>query len=318
MGVPSVTDLPTTLAGLSEEELDRFFYESDAELIVKLVAATSDRDLERLLGDEVVREVAVGSVLSRLDEYAVEERLAEIDGTVVFRLRLPKHGEETYVLEFADRGVTVEPPGQHKADVTIACDLLDFVRLVTGSVNAALLYLGDRLAISGDEMLALAVGGVFRVPGTEAVAVDPTALDPVDVAVAIAKVKDAHLRAVMAGGLREVVLTEVFRRMPDYVHAEKAQRHEITVGFKIGGRRDGEVDRYIVTLSGGRATVERVIGQSADRERDATIALDGAQFLKLVTGRLNPVTGVMRGQVKVRGDVKAALTFSDLMEIPSA
>ena len=42
------------------------------------------------------------------------------------------------------------------------------------------------------------------------------------------------------------------------------------------------------------------------------------QFLKLVTGRLNPVTGVMRGQLKVRGDVKAALTFSGLMDIPGA
>lgn len=44
-----MTDLPSTLAGMSEEELDRFFYETDAELIVKLAAATSDRDLERLL-----------------------------------------------------------------------------------------------------------------------------------------------------------------------------------------------------------------------------------------------------------------------------
>jgi hypothetical protein len=35
-------------------------------------------------------------------------------------------------------------------------------------------------------------------------------------------------------------------------------------------------------------------------------------------GHLNPVTGVMRGQLKVRGDVKAALTFSGLMDIPSA
>ena len=313
-----MTDLPSTLAGMSEEELDRFFYETDAELIVKLAAATSDRDLERLLADEVLRAAAVGSVLSRLDEYAVEERLAAVSGSVVFRLRLPKRGEETYVLQFGDSGVTVEPPGRHKADVTIACDLLDFVRLVTGKANAALLYLGDRLQITGDEVLALEVGGVFRVPGTEEVAVDPSALDPVDVAVAISKVKDSHLHAVMAGGLREVVLTEVFRRMPDYVHAEKAQRHELAVGFKIGGRPDGEVDRFVVTLSGGRATVERLSGLSARQERDATIALDGAQFLKLVTGRLNPVTGVVRGQLKVRGDVRAALTFSGLMDIPSA
>jgi putative sterol carrier protein len=313
-----VTDLLSTLAGMSEEELDRFFYESDAELIVKLATATSDRDLERLLADEAARAAALGSVLARLDEFAVEERLAMVDGTVCFHLRLPKRGQETHLLQFGDGGVTVVPASGVASDVTVTCDMLDFVRLVTGGVNAALLYLSDRLRIDGDEMLALDVGGVFRIPGSDGVAVDPRALDPADVAVAIAHVKDAHLHAVMGGGLREVVLTEVFRRLPDYVHAEKAQGHELAVGFKIAGRPDGETDRFVVTLSGGRATVERLNESAQGKDRDATIALDGAQFLKLVTGRLNPVKGVMRGQLKVRGDVKAALTFSGLMDIPSA
>ena len=318
-----MTDLASTLAGMSVEELDRFFYETDAELIVALVGGTSDRDIERLLGDEAVRAAAVGSVLARLDEYAVRERLAAVKGTVAFRLALPKRGEETYLLEFQEGGVDVVPPSGGSMegaapDVTIRCGMRDFVRLVTGGANAALLHLGDRLGIDGDEMLALDVGGVFRVPGTEDVAVDPTALDPVDVAVAIAKVKDAHLNAVMAGGLREVVLTEVFRRLPDYVHERKAERHDLVIGFKIGGRPDGGSDRYVVTVCEGRATVERVDEGAESGRRDATIALDGAQFLKLVTGHLNPVTGVMRGQLKVRGDVKAALTFSGLMDIPSA
>lgn len=316
-----MTDLASTLAGMSVEELDRFFYETDAELVVALVADTSDRDIEKLLADEAVRAAALGSVLARLDEYAVPERLASVKGTVAFRLALPKRGEETYVLEFQEGGVDVVPPSGGPGepatpDVTIACGMLEFVRLVTGGVNAALLYLGNRLAIDGDELLALEVGGVFRVPGNEGVAVDPTALDPADVAVAIAKVNDAHLHGVMSGGLREVVLSEVFRRMPDYVHERKAERHDLVIGFKIGGRPDGGADRYVVTLRGGRATVERVDEGDAGR-RDATIALNGAQFLRLVTGHLNPVAGVMRGQLKVRGDVKAALTFSGLMDIPS-
>lgn len=318
-----MTDLASTLAGMSVEELDRFFYETDAEVVVEIVRKTSDRDIEKLLGDEAVRAAAVGSVLARLDEYAVPERLASVKGTVAFRLALPKRGEETYVLEFQEGGVDVVPPaggsGEPPAepDVTIACGMLEFVRLVTGGVNAALLYLGNRLAIDGDEMLALEVGGVFRVPGHEDVAVDPTVLDPADVAVAIAKVNDAHLHGVMAGGLREVVMTEVFRRLPDYVHERKAERHDLVIGFKIGGRPDGGADRYVVTLREGRATVERV-DEGGTGRRDATIALNGAQFLKLVTGHLNPVTGVMRGQLKVRGDVKAALTFSGLMDIPGA
>lgn len=316
-----MTDLVSLLDGMSAQELDAFFHETDAETVVALAQGTPDADLERLLADETVRTAAIGSVLARLDEYAVRERLEKVDGRVGFRLGLPRRGEETYLLLFQDGEVAVVPPaeaGRHGADVTIGCGAVDFVRMVTGGANAALLHLADRLSIDGDELLALDVGGVFRVPGTDGVAVDPTALDPVDVAVAIAKVKDAHLHAVMAGGLREIVLGEVFRRLPDFVDSAKARRHEIAVGFRIGGRPDGEVDRYVVRLRGGEAAVERIDGEAGRGDRDATLSLDGAQFLKLVTGHLNPVTGVMRGQLKVRGDVKAALTFSGLMNIPSA
>jgi hypothetical protein len=316
-----MSNLVAALAGLSAEEADRFFHDTDAETVVALAQATTDKDVLRLLQDGSVRAAALGSVLARLDEYAVPERLAAVEGRVAFRLVVPRRGEETYLLRFGGGRVCVVPPPESLdagADVTITTGALEFVRMVTGGANAALLHLGDRLAIDGDELLALDVGGVFRVPGSDGVAVDPTALDPGDVAVAIAKVRDAHLHGVMAGRLREVVLGEVFRRLPDYVHAEKARRHRLAVGFRIGGRPDGQVDRYVVTLLDGRATVDRLDAPGEGPDRDATIALDGAQFLKLVTGHLSPVTAVMRGQLKVRGDVKAALTFSGLMDIPSA
>lgn len=313
-----MTDLVSTLDGMSADELDRFFHQAEAEAVVALVQATSDGALQRLLDDDPVRQAAVGSIFARLGEYALTDRLARVKGTVAFRIRLSRRKAETYVLVFDSGEVSVVPPPTTRStDVTIVCAALELVRLVTGGANAALLYLGDRLAIEGDELLALEVGGVFRVPGSDDVAVDPTTLDPVDVAVAIAKVKDSHLHDVMAGDLREVVLSEIFRRLPDFVHEQKAGRHDLAIGFKIGGRADGGADRYVVTLREGRANVER-LAEGADREnRDATISLTGAQFLKLVTGHLNPVTGVMRGQLKVRGDVKAALTFSGLMDIPS-
>ena len=141
-------------------------------------------------------------------------------------------------------------------DVTIAADIVDFVRLVTGQSNAALLYLGGDLRIEGDEMLALAVGSVFTVPGSDRSAVDPTALDPVDVATAVATTSAKHMRSVMEGGFRPIVLEEVFRRFPDFIDAEKAGELQLCVGFRIGGRADGEVDRYSVHVADGVCTIE--------------------------------------------------------------
>lgn len=120
--------------------------------------------------------------------------LALIDGVVCFDLVRTGGPNEQHTVRFA-AGTVAVAPGDTSPDVTIGAGLLDFVRMVTGQRNAALLYLADELRIDGDEMLALAVGTVFRVPGTAAPAVDPTALDPVDVATAVARTSTGHMRA---------------------------------------------------------------------------------------------------------------------------
>jgi putative sterol carrier protein len=192
--------------------------------------------------------------------------------------------------------------------------MLDFVKLVTGQSNAALLYLGGQLGIEGQEMLALAVGTVFTVPGSDHAAVDPTALDPVDVATAVATTSGKHMRAVMEGGFRPIVLEEVFRRFPDFIDSGKAADLQLCVGFRIGGRTDGEVDRYTVRVSGGTCTVET--DPPEGQRRDATISLDGADFLRLATGQLNPVRGVLTGAMKVKGDRAKALALNAVMVPP--
>ena len=82
---------------------------------------------------------------------------------VRFELARSKKDIERHTARFAHGAVTLD--AEADPDVTIAADIVDFVRLVTGQSNAALLYLGGHLRIEGEEMLALAVGTVFTVPG---------------------------------------------------------------------------------------------------------------------------------------------------------
>ena len=109
-----------------------------------------------------------------------------------FDLARNKQDSERHTARFAGGRVSLEPDAE--PHVTISADIVDFVRLVTGQSNAALLYLGGRLGIEGSAMLALAVGSVFRVPGSDQAAVDPTALDPVEVATAVATTSGKHMR----------------------------------------------------------------------------------------------------------------------------
>jgi putative sterol carrier protein len=307
-----VPDVIERFTSMSKAEVNGYFCSSDILEITEMIRSASDEDLRRLIDLDHFREEAVDAILDRFGEFSDARRLAEVDGVVRFELARSKKQTECHTARFAGGTVTLEPDAV--PDVTIAADILDFVRLVTGESNAALLYLGGKLGIEGRELLALDVGTVFIVPGSEHAAVDPTALDPVDVATAVASTSGKHMRAVMEGGFRPIVLSEVFRRFPDFIDTGKAHSMRLSVGFRVGGRRDGEVDRYCVHIEDGVCTIET--DPPEGQRRDATISVDGSDFLRLVTGQLHPVRGVLTGSLKVKGDRAKALALNAVMMPP--
>ncbi|MCW2749245.1 MAG: hypothetical protein JWR83_355, partial [Aeromicrobium sp.] len=118
---------------------------------------------------------------------------------------------------------------------------------------------------------------------------------------------------VMKGGFRTVVLDEIFRRFPEYLDDRRAAKLKIAACFKIGGGA-GEDDRYLVEIDEGTCTVT----PDGEGKRNVTIALGGAEFLKLATGNLNPTMAFMKGSLKIKGDLSAALALSSAVRIPSA
>jgi putative sterol carrier protein len=307
-----LSDVTDRFAAMSAEELNAFFRSSDVLEITEVIRSASDGELRSLIELDHFRAEGVVAILDRFAEFADPERLAEITGVVRFELARSKKDVERHTVRFDAGTVTLEEGAA--PDVTIAADIVDFVRLVTGQSNAALLYLGAGLAIDGDAMLALAVGSVFTVPGSGQPAVDPSALDPVDVATAVATTSGKHMRAVMSGGFRPIVLAEVFRRFPEFIDPEKAAELTLSVGFRIGGRADGEVDRYVVHVADGACTIET--SPPEGQRRDATITVEGADFLRLATGQLHPVRGVLTGALKVKGDRTKALALNAVMVPP--
>jgi putative sterol carrier protein len=307
-----LSDVIERLSAMSAEELNAFFRSSDVLEITEVIGSASDEELRALIDLEHFRAAGVVAILERFAEFADARRLAEISGVVRFELARSRKDQECHTARFDHGTVTLE--GGAEPDVTIAADVVDFVRLVTGQSNAALLYLSAALAIEGDAMLALAVGSVFTVPGSDRAAVDPSSLDPVDVATAVATTSSKHMREVMEGGFRQIVLEEVFRRFPEFIDAEKAAELKLSVGFRIGGRADGEVDRYCVHVADGTCTIET--SPPEGQRRDATISIDGADFLRLATGQLHPVRGVLTGALKVKGDRTKALALNAVMVPP--
>ncbi len=298
-------------------EASRFFGDVDPELLVQAVAAASDADLLELIGRDEIRSAAVAGILARLHEFSVPERVARLHGVIRFDLQQRGTLLERHALAFDDGTMELRPDVDEQApsDVVLSTSVLVFIRLVSGERNAGLEYLAGALDIDGDADLALGVGGIFRVPGTDSVAVDPTALDPVDVATALKRVKGDHLAKVMHSGFRTVVLGEIFRRLPDFVDPKKAAKVQLRVGFRLTGAPSGQVERYVVEVDRGMATV--TTGDEGG-DRDATVTCEGHDFLRLATGHLSPIAGVLRGQLKVKGDRAKALQLSSVIDIPQA
>lgn len=299
------------------DEATRFFADADADALVEALRHTGDDELRALVGRDEIRLPAVRGVLSRLHEYADPDRLAALTGTVRIDLTRDDARLGHHLLQIGSGSITVEAdvPAAAPSDVVLGTSVIGFVRLVSGQGNAALDYLAGRLHVEGDAGLALAVGGLFTIPGTDEIAVDPSALDPVDVARALAGVPVEHLREVMASGFRPVVLEEIFRRLPDFVNPRRAARADLTVGFKLLGAPGGEPERYVVRVDHGACKVEP---DDVGGDRDATITCEGYDFLRLATGHLAAVKGVLRGQLKVRGEKAKALQLASVLDIPKA
>lgn len=289
--------------------------------IVEAIRAASDEEILASTHDAARGSRVVEGVMRRIGEIAVPSRLAEAAGTVCWE-STSRRGEAITLL-LRDGVADVEPGAAARADVVVRGSDLQLLRLVAGQLDVAVDYLGNRIAIAGVSSVALGLASLFAVDGTTPVTgepVDVRDIDAVDIARVLHGVPADHLRSVLASDFRPVILEEIFARMPGFVNGRKAAGVQITVGFRLTGRPDGEVDRYVLRLRDGQATV--LAGAAADavgrEDRHATVTCEAADFLRLVTGHLSAVSGVLRGQLKVRGDKAAALRLNAAFDIPTA
>lgn len=309
------------LGHATPEEVEAYLRDAAPAALVASIRAAGDAEILAVTHDAARGSRVVEGVMRRIGELAVPALLAEADGRV--RWEAAGRPGEAITLHLRNGVVDVEPGGSGAADVVVRASDLQLLRLVAGQLDVAVAYLGSQIGIAGASSVALALASLFAADGTTPVTgvpVDVRDIDPVAIARVLHGVPADHLRSVMASDFRPVILEEIFERMPAFVNGRKAAGVQITVGFRLTGRPDGEVDRYVLRLRDGQATV--LAGAAADavgrEDRHATVTCEAADFLRLVTGHLSAVSGVLRGQLKVRGDKTAALRLNAAFDIPTA
>lgn len=291
--------------------------ELDPADVARVVSELPEELLRDLLGDEVLA-AATDEIIRRFPDYVDVERTAGVTAAVAFEV-VGNRGRERFVVLFDDGRVTAARELDAEPRVTLELDGADFMRLVTGNADPATMFLSGRLELSGDERFAVEMASFLSIPGaagdTDATsAIDPGRVDATQIARVVRDAPDEALRAGMRGGIRELILEEIFRRFPEYAQGHRVADLDAVIGFKITGRADGGADRYRVVIRAGDVRA----GKDLDAEPRVTIVCDGADFLRLVTGNSNPVMGFITGKLKIKGDLGFAAQIPTLFRIPSA
>jgi len=128
----------------------------------------------------------------------------------------------------------------------------------------------------------------------------------------VAGATDERLEAVLRGPLRTILLWQIFATMCQRFDPGRAQRLDAVVEFRIHRPGRETVDRYRVTVANGRCTTARRGIQPA------TVALDmgSVSFLRLVGGAAGAPGLLLKGKLKVRGDLLLAARLPSLLNIP--
>jgi putative sterol carrier protein len=139
-------------------------------------------------------------------------------------------------------------------------------------------------------------------------------IDPAEAAKAVAQISPEQLAEGMRSEMRGQILDQVFARMREHIKSDAAATVNAVVHWKIGGRSDGGEDLYEVVIRGG----DCIVNEEAQEQPTVTLTVDGADFLRLVTGNANGPELFMSGKLKIEGDLAFASTLPALFTIPRA
>lgn len=142
--------------------------------------------------------------------------------------------------------------------------------------------------------------------------VDTAAVDAEEFARNIGKTPDRELREAMQGPLRDQIVAEIFRRMEEHYRPGAGQ--DAVIHWRITGRDDGGEDHWEAVVADGRCTTS----PEPSSDPRVTLKLDGANFLKLVTGNANGPMMFMTGKLKIEGDLMFAAQIQSMFSIPSS
>jgi len=262
----------------------------------------------------MIPQILVEEIIRRFPDYIDAEAARGISGVVGWELIGPGNEVDRFSLVVEDGVVKVGRDLDVEPTVTLRLGVVGFLKIATGNGDPSTMVLAGDLELTGDSWLALDLLRLIRIPAPDGMAhlSGPNKVDVGAVARLVREIPDRQLRERLRGPVRNILLEEIFRRMPSYLDAQRAAHVNALVAWQITGRRDGGFDEYRTLISDGRCTV----GELAGRPR-VSVRTDPVVFLKLVTGSAGALPSLLRRRLSISGDVLFAGRLPRLFRIPT-
>jgi len=107
----------------------------------------------------------------------------------------------------------------------------------------------------------------------------------------------------------ELTIEKLIELMPKAFLPEKAQGVDAVIQYNLTGAQAGD---WVITIKDGQCTVAK---GTADNPK-LTLAADGADYLAVVTGKLNPMSAFSAGKIKLKGDLGLAMKLMNFFKLP--
>jgi putative sterol carrier protein len=111
---------------------------------------------------------------------------------------------------------------------------------------------------------------------------------------------------------RELLLGEIFKRMPERFDAAKAGDLDAVIEWRIDGRPDGGDDRWQLTIRNGGCTLT----PDGEEKPTVTLRVGPVDFLKLITGNASGPMLFTFGKLTIRGDLLLAARIQSFFKVP--
>lgn len=107
--------------------------------------------------------------------------------------------------------------------------------------------------------------------------------------------------------MTEPTITEFMSGMQKAFIPEKATGLDVAIQIKLSGDDPSE---WVIMIKNQTCVIQKGTAQGAK----LTITINSGDFMKLFTGKMDPMQAYMQGKIRVAGDINLALKLMNLFK----